>query len=260
MLNKLKIGIASVAIIVIAGCGGGDKHGFTDYQGVTGDNGIDFYASETLDSAAANCFYRGRGTIPNRSTTQGDLLDAQLIFIGHDNRTGSFARFELDDPTTTNLETLIKAGDYAGFEAQLPATGYSAYDYSDFGRDVKNPFDLNINWYSKLAFVLIEPSETFRSTAPFRVAISVPGAKSPFRSITEQGDQIIVVDYTSLPPRSYINGYDTISKRDCNYYYDLNIIQSFDTGSGGTVQVPVTIDPGGTNDNGPGGDVPPGWP
>lgn len=262
-LKTIKFGVALIAAITLMSCGSdiSDKHLFPDLNGVTGDNGIDKNAKAKRDSGNANCFYRGPDRIPGRSTNQDEYLKGQVIFIGHNKRTGAFQRFQLDAKTTANLESLLKARDYAGFQSTIPTSGYVPYDYSSFGREITNPFDLNINWYSVLGFVLIDPSETFDQTSPFRTIVSVKGAKSPFRSFIRQSDQSVIVEYTSLPPKADIRGWDKISKRDCDYYYDLHIVQTSNIGTGNPVSVPITLDPGSQNDGPPsGGDEPPGWP
>jgi len=267
-MNKIKFVLATFTALGISACWAKDKsvvpdkYIFQNPYGVTGDNGVDYFAAPKFDSGDRNCFYGKDDTIPGRSTNQESLLKGQVIFIGHDKETGSFSRFQVNKDITENLEGLLEDRNYARFESAIPTTGFTPYDYSEFGdRGVGNPLDLKINWYSVLAFVLIEPSETFNVDAPFRTVVSVRDAESPFRTATRQGDNSVIVEYTSLPPRAWITGFETISKRDCRYYYDLQIVQSFNAGAARSVTVPVIIDPGGENDGPPNdGGMPPAWP
>ncbi len=273
MTKKMYVSLFAGAAILLAACGGGqsDSENMTKYRPTIETDGIDFYAT-TPWNTNANCYYRGAGKVPNQGSkkNQTDYMKPHLVFIGHDPKSGSFTRFELTRRgVLSRMRQAMLDGDNSTLEkefaslsrADFQPTTATQLDSLELLGSVSNPFDLKLSWYSRIGFFLIEDTETFNDRSPFRSAVGVSGAKSPFRSMVDVNDKITVVDYVSLPPAKNVKGYETISVRNCIYYYDLSIYQTFIDAAGNTVRVPVIIDPRGEGDNGPSGDDdPPQWP
>ncbi|NNE57022.1 MAG: hypothetical protein HKN36_02840 [Hellea sp.] len=276
MNNKVKWGLAAgLSALLIACSGGGDGSDaelkVLDHGSTQGENGIDFLASK-YDGGKDSCLYSGSEKVPNQGSaaTQAQFLTAQMVFIGHEPKTGAFARFQIRNKAIRDAANaaLLKA-DYKALEAliaPLRPGQFELYDYIPLERGqnddtfIPNPFDLKLDWYQRIGFYLLDDTERFADSNPFRVAVGKPNAASPFRSMSPVSDHLLAVDYVSLPPRENIKGYDTISDRKCLYYYDINIIQRFTDNNGHVFQVPVTIDPGGEGSGGPPGTDPPLWP
>ena len=133
-----------------------------------------------------------------------------------------------------------------------------------------DPLDLELHWYTKLAFVLVpngnsqngHPTGAITFETEFPEFIVVRGNyTSPFFNLTREDDDLITVDYVSLPPTSSVN-YDKIYNRDCVYEYVLNTVNTFTSNPGGVqMQTRLTIDPGGEGEgDDPPPPQPPTWP
>lgn len=273
--------------LLLVGCGSGDHSAphagvpvdtIKDYRSVNPKNGIDFYAIKD-NRNDPNCFYMGNGKMPPWDSRKYKAEVVPVIIGSNFNGIDGYQRLEFTPPaqnqqgfTRQDFDQLVEAGNLDELEAQLTNLGdefFSARPLNDIeagiaqrvGKPAPNPLDISLPYHARIVFILRSPSQTFDPKTPFRVAVGVPKAVSPFYGPPKRsnGNKVLDVRYLSLPERKEL-AWDYVKKRDCIYYYELNVVQKYTDANGRDLEVIITIDPDGEGNGDPPFGQPPSWP
>ena len=285
MKNIFNLGLLIVTALVSVGCDG-DKH---DYEIQTGEAKF-----STLED---NCFYdSARPTPPildpadpnydpNNPNFQwykkqyiafkylpnGRLMRMRAGYnlqIALDNASDMLTWIEiLDNANANQFVPYLNA--VPNLPNNSPVTSVAAGLNTAAKPRLPDPIDLELNWFSTLAFKIVEferpdgiPISSVKFDELFPSFVVLDGGKiSPFYDPVRHSDDVTYVNYVSIPPDSTAN-VEKIQNRECIYEYILNTVNTFTSQPGAIeMQTRLTIDPGGEGD----GDDPPtgeptGWP
>lgn len=279
MKNILLMGTMLGGALILAACTGQKDHKsqkgseanelphFKKHQemAIASPNSID---SNDVKDAAINpaCFYGDNPPPISTSTATNDAyLDLQYVaFRVLPN--GNTERLIANRGTESRLQAAEDNNDFLGWIDILSnANGFVPFPADqaviNLGeRLIRNPdqLDLKLNWYTKLAFIVIGPDVKFDVNNPFQVASG--GERSPFYSPFNfyKNDQMFTVDYLSLPNNGDY-GFDVIVPRDCIYQYELTLTSdrvAQARGQNRTFTSKIIIDPGTGNSGPPDDDEP----
>jgi len=270
------------AAFLLAACGSESASGphpvgagktVKEYRAVNASNGIDFYAIKD-NRKDPDCFYTGAGgDLPPWDTSRYQPSVVPVIIGSNFNGVSGYQRLDFDrggNFTATQFSELMEKGNVDEIEnqlSQLDSSFFRPHQYTgeelaiagNVGKNTSNPLDIVIPYYSKIRFVLIDPQDKFSAKKPFRVAVGVPKARSPFYSAdVSRGGKVMDVKYLSLPKRNKLD-WDYIEKRKCVYYYELSLDQTL-IGLENSLETVIIIDPDGEGQGTPPPGFPPTWP
>lgn len=248
-----------------------------EYRAVSPKNGIDFYAVKD-NRKDPDCFYMGHGDLPPWDSKSYPADVVPVLIGSNSNGVEGFQRLNFTPPTENALFTqadflqLINSENFEELETQLSQLDESYFtprplNDREFGiaeragKPNPNPLDIVIPYHSRIIFILTNPSQKFYEKAPFRVAVGVPNAVSPFYGPPKvsDGGKVMEVKYLSLPQRKELD-WDYIKNRKCIYYYELSVLQRTQDSRGRPLEVLIHIDPDGEGEGTPPPGFPPVWP
>ncbi len=264
LLIALSIGVA-LPVSVLAYQTNTDQH-----QPHYNYDGTQRFSEKTIETSP-DCYYRHEAPpLSTKVSTNNAFLDMQYIAFsmgpnGSTKRMVATPKFQkaLDAAENENrfvdwLDMLENAG--SGDFRPAPKSMLNTRVGKKKGR-APDPLDFELSWYSKLAFVVIGDDVRFDNANPINILSG--GQISPFYGPADvrNNGQMFTVDYLNMPVRDYLE-FEGIAERDCIYTYELNL-EADSKVNGAPFTTKIIIDPGGTNDGGPGEGEPPGgggWP